>query len=99
MSRITDESLRESLSDVLGESYSDVITYPEYATAFVGVTLDNRVIYDFFKMKLRYSSQKGVSLDEADSLVRKNIKQLELAVVNSGNKPPVISLGNPFTKE
>lgn len=59
---------------ILDAGYEDVIVFeePSYDTAFIGVTTDNRAVYDYDKMLEWLVNKEGMDWDEAADFISYN---------------------------
>jgi len=59
---------------ILDAGYEDVIVFeePSYDTAFIGVTTDNRAVYDYDKMLEWLVNNEGMDWDEAADFISYN---------------------------
>lgn len=59
---------------ILDAGYEDVIVFgePSYDTAFIGVTTDNRAVYDYNKMLEWLVNNEGMDWDEAADFISYN---------------------------
>lgn len=96
MSKVTNDDIMRFLNTTFGDDAKNIATYPEYAGAFSGVTMDGRIIYDFFEMKIIYAAVYKVTIDKAADGVYVEIDKFDKALLRDNKKMPVISMGNPF---
>lgn len=59
---------------ILDAGYEGVIVFeePSYDTAFIGVTTDNRAVYDYDKMLEWHVNNEGMDWDEAADFISYN---------------------------
>ena len=76
----------ERLSDA-GYEDSVVFVHPDYDNAIVGVTDDERVVYDFDKMVEHLMTVDGMERDEAVEFIEYNTIR---ALPYAGEKAPII---------
>ncbi|MBO5435107.1 hypothetical protein J6A31_04725 [bacterium] len=92
----TEAEIRQVLKDRMGDESGTVITYPAYAGAFVGITFDNRPIYDFFRMIMIQAVDRKIDIVAAQKIVESDIVDMETVLNAAGDNPPIIFRGNPF---
>lgn len=64
-----------SVKDIIVDAgYEDVIVFenPSYDEAFIGVTSDNRAVYDYYKMIDWLVKKEGMNWDEAADFISYN---------------------------
>lgn len=63
--------LRETL---INEGYNDVVIFenPGYVDAFMGISTDNRAVYDFDKMVACLEEEDGMTEEEAIEFIEYN---------------------------
>ena len=67
--------------------YEDVVVFSDYESALIGVTIDNRAVYDYDKMIEYLIREDGMSGDEAIEWIEYNtIRSLPYA----GDAAPII---------
>ena len=74
---------------LLDAGYEDVVIFRSYSydDALIGVTEDNRAVYDFDKMVTWLMEEEGMSQDEAIDWIEYNTMR---ALPYEGNKAPII---------
>ena len=67
----TENDVKELIADY---EYEDVIIFsnPDYASAFIGVSEDNRAVYDYDKMVEFLVNEDGMSVPEAIEFIEFN---------------------------
>ena len=83
---MTENDVRRLIEDY---DYEDVVIFsnPDYASAFVGISEDNRAIYDFDKMVEFLMNEDGISSTEAIEFIEYNTIR---ALPYVGEKAPII---------
>ena len=82
----TEEDVRNLIEDY---EYEDVLIFsnPDYASAFVGISYDNRAVYDYDKMIKYLMDRDGMTDIEAVEFIDYNtIRSLSYA----GDRAPII---------
>lgn len=77
---------REKLCE-LGYEDLTVFDEPEYDDAIIGVTHDDRVVYDYFAMARILEERDGMTEEEAIEFIDYNTIR---AITYGGEKPPVV---------
>lgn len=75
--------------DEIYKAWEDVtiFTEPSYATALIGVSTDNRAVYDFNKMVEWLQIEDGMSYDEAVDFIGYNTLR---ALPYEGERAPIV---------
>lgn len=82
----TEDELKEIIEDY---GYEDVIIFsnPDYASAFIGISDDNRAVYDFDKMVEWLMKKDGISDIEAIEFIEYNTLR---AIPYGGSGAPIV---------
>lgn len=72
---------------ILDAGYEDVLIMPDYDAALIGVTTDNRAVYDYYKMVECLIGNDGFTWDEAVEWIDYNTIR---ALPYAGESAPII---------
>ena len=83
------EELKNAICDVYGDEADEIILFdnPDYASAFVGISNDNRAIYSFEKMVEHLVEKDKMTDDEAREFIDYNATR---SLPYLGEKSPII---------
>lgn len=92
---ITNEDIKRFLVSEFGaEKSAGVVLLPEYPSAFVGISMDGKAIYDINKIGMSIAVDRHIHIADAMIAARKEIASLCKA---AGADAPVINMGSPFS--
>lgn len=83
---MVDEKLRQKICEET-EGEAVVFDKPAFDKAIVGISHDDRVIYDYEKMVKEFASDNSVSEEEAEEFIMVNILR---ALPDMGEHRPII---------
>ena len=82
-------SNKEILSD-MGYEYSIIFTNPDYDDAIIGISHDDRVIYDYDKMIAHLMDHEDMTVEEAADYISYNTIR---SIPYAGEYAPIVMYG------
>lgn len=94
---ITNEDIKRFLVSEFGtEKSAGIVLFPEYPSAFTGISMDGKVIYDINKIGMSIAVSRHLHIANAMIAARNEVSLLCEA---AGENAPVINMGSPFSDQ
>ena len=84
------KTMKEINEFIIDQGFDDVIVFNDFVTAFEGITINGRAVYNYRKMVESFCKENDCSEEEAEEYISYNtIRSLPYM----GERAPIIMLG------